>query len=279
MKRFFIIIGLILFSCFTFSQNGLENIIVEKYYVSGTNDISIDASGQKLPVNSVTYRIYVDMLPGYKFQAAFGIPGHELKIETTTTFFNHPKGKMIPNLIRLEDLNDNTLALDSWLSVGAACEAHYGVLKEEDDTIKNTFKSLNKFLQNKSSDAGISVTDKDGLKFSFYKLPRVTFFGIDSIAKIFDNNIIGSKFTTTNGSWACLNGAIGTDSLTNKVLIAQITTDGELSFELNIQIGTPYGGVQQYVAKNAESDKIYFEGLTYSSMEFNKSKKNKSFNK
>ena len=54
------------------AQNGLENITVEKYYVSN----AADATGSigVLPVGSVTYRIFADLLPGYKFQAAYGVP-------------------------------------------------------------------------------------------------------------------------------------------------------------------------------------------------------------
>jgi len=78
-------------------QNGLENIIVETYYISDANDSietdAVSANPGALPVGSITYRIYADMLPGYKFQAAFGIntPGdsHELRLATTTLFFNN----------------------------------------------------------------------------------------------------------------------------------------------------------------------------------------------
>ena len=71
--------------CFHVSaQQGLEGIIVEKYYISNENDKAVDGDGGELPNNSVTYRVYVDMLPGYIFQAAYGVPEHELKISTTT---------------------------------------------------------------------------------------------------------------------------------------------------------------------------------------------------
>src|SRR5436190_1343744 len=82
-----------------YAQNGLEGIVVEKYYVSDANDTTANGTGGVLPVGSITYRIYVDMLPGYKFQAAYGVDvaptnvvstgDHELRIETTTLFFNN----------------------------------------------------------------------------------------------------------------------------------------------------------------------------------------------
>ena len=47
------------------------------------------------------------------------------------------------------------------------------------------------------------------------------------------------------------------------VLIAQLTTNGKLSFELNLQIGTPTGGTIQFVAKNPEGNELKFKQLTY----------------
>ena len=72
----------------------------------------------------------------------------------------------------------------------------------------------------------------------------------------------GQAFITDNGSWASFGGSIGLDS-TNRVLIAQVTTDGEFGFELNLQLGTPYGGVENYVAKDPMNGEILFPGLIY----------------
>jgi hypothetical protein len=58
-------------------------------------------------------------------------------------------------------------------------------------------------------------------------------------------------------------------------LIAQITTDGDFSFELNIQIGTPYGGVENYVAKNPVGNEIMLPSLTYSVSGAGSASKNK----
>ena len=59
------------------------------------------------------------------------------------------------------------------------------------------------------------------------------------------------------------------DSLTNKVLIAQITTNGKLTFKLNIQIGTPSGGYQQFVADSATGAEIKLDCLTFNSDSIN----------
>jgi hypothetical protein len=56
-------------------------------------------------------------------------------------------------------------------------------------------------------------------------------------------------------------------------LIGQVTTDGELSFELNIQIGTPEGKVQRYVARNPMESEFTHESLVLSSKKSKKTKK------
>lgn len=238
---------------------GLEKIIVEKYYVSDEKDAA--ASNGNLPAGSVTYRIFTDMLPGYRFQAAYGIPGHELRIATTTSFFNDENyGGTVANVIPDHKLSDNALMLDSWLSVGAASEGTLGILKIKDDETETVIHAK-VFLQNSNPAAGIPLNKHDGLIHG--TAAKVTGFGIDSIIDVFKNKTNGSLFSTTNGSWASMYGSIGPDSIDNKVLIAQITTNGVFTFELNIQIGTPYGGVENYVARNPVGNEIQLSSLIY----------------
>jgi hypothetical protein len=269
-KRIFLIFNLVCLS--SFSQNGLENIIVEKYYVSDENDTVANKFGGELPIGSTTYRIYLDLLPGYRFQAAYGSPEHELKIETSTSFFNNMEhGSTIPNVIPQRTLRKNTVMLDSWLSVGSAGEDCFGILKTDDDSLE-TIDHEKKFLKNIDSNIGESLTIKDGL-LKGENIPRPTFFAIDNEVEIFGNKKTGSSFILTNGAWACLGGSVGPDSLTtNRVLIAQMTTDGDFSFELNLQIGTKVPGeIQRYVAKNPLKDEIVIPSLIY----INKSKRSR----
>lgn len=279
IKSSVLFIGLF-FSQFLIAQSGLENIIVEKYYVSDDNDTLSNKTTGNLPIGSTTYRIYVDLKPGYRFQAAYGNTEHPLKIETTTSFFNNTEnGSTIPNVIPQRSLNKNTVMLDSWLSVGAAGEDLFGIMKELDDTLE-TVSHQGKFLQNKRNG---SLSLKDGfMKGS--QIPRPTFFAIDEQVEIFGNNKSGSSFVLTNGAWACLGGSVGPDSLTtNRVLIAQMTTDGDFSFELNIQIGSPLLGVpQRFVARNPLEGEfsipslIYFDKKVWSRKENKKVKNNKN---
>jgi hypothetical protein len=248
------------------AQQGLEKIIVEKYYVAQAYDTTANVYAGKLPINAVTYRIYADLLPGYKFSAAYGSPEHTLKIATTTTFYNNTDhGAIIPNVIPYRTLRKNTVMLDSWLSVGAAGEDCYGILKTDDDTLE-TIKHEKKFLANTKKSMGIPLHQKDGILRND-NVPRPTFFHIDNEAKIFDGNHPGGLFEVKDGAWACLEGSKGADSLTNnRVLIAQMTTDGELSFELNIQVASPIKGVsQRFVARNPIENEICIPSLIYTS--------------
>jgi hypothetical protein len=244
---------------------GLENVIVEKYYISGPNDTIQPRVSGYLPIGSTTYRIFLDMLPEYRFYAAYGLKKHALKLNTSTFFFNNEEiGCKMPNVIPHRTMNNNTVMLDSWLSAGAAGETYYGVLKTDDDSI-GTILHQKKFLQNKNKEAGIPITERDGLVFA-EKLPFPVFFGIDNLVTVFDNQKVGKSFETNDGAWGCLGGAVGLDSLgTNRLLIAQITTDGDFSFELNLQLGKRGHAPELYVAKEPLAGEIFMPCLTYDS--------------
>ncbi len=274
MKKYFFLTIFVGKSILFQAQNGLEKIIVEKYYISSKSDTAANCYAGELPIGSVTYRIFTDLLPGYRFQAAYGSSKHELKISTSTTFFNNEEiGNVIPNVIPRRNLKKNTTMLDSWLSVGTAGENYYGILKQDDDSVENIQNEIG-FLKSINKKAGIPIFEKDGL-ISGENIPRPTFFGIDSAVIVFNNKSSGSIFCIHNGAWACLGkGSVGADSLTNnRVLIAQITTDGEFEFELNLQIGTPVGTSENYVARNPTGKEISIPSLIYNSSKKKKLKR------
>ena len=260
MMRTILLLSFIFFgSLLSYSQNGLEKIIVEKFYVSNAAD-SIGSVGT-LPVGSVTYRIYADMLPGYNFQALYGVPGsqpHELEIKTSTSFFNNEDfGATSPNGIKANNLKKNTVLLDSWFSVGAAGSGKIGVLKtqDKDGSIGNSDGVLN----NTDSTIGFPLNTHDGMIAGSPK--AVTFVGFTNELDIFDAlSQVGNSFKTTDGSIAALGGSTGQGS-ENIVLIGQFTTDGIFSFKLNVQIGTPSGGTEKYVAENPSSEEKQIPSL------------------
>lgn len=265
MKKTTLFFTFFLLVLFARAQNGLECVEVEVYYVSNANDTIANSVGGVLPVGSKTYRVYADMLQGYKFQAAYGVPGHELRLETTTLFFNNmDRGATSPTYTKPQAAG-NTVMLDSWFSVGAACTGNYGIRKSVDDgaaTVVNSF--VPQVLQNNDTAAGIPLTQEDGFIAGSVNPEPVTFVGFTTPElDVFDYDQVGNLLSTHNASWASLNGSKGVDTVVNKVLIGQFTTDGIFSFKLNIQIGTPTGGVENYVADSAVANEILLSCLTY----------------
>lgn len=274
MKKINIVLISFLF-CLNISAQGLEDIIVETYYVTDSADALYKGSAA-LPVNSVTYRIFVDMKPGYRLQSVYGSPGHEMILSTSTFFFNHPVfGHYIPNLIMDRQLGITTLMLDSWISMGAGSQQKYALPKQDDDTtgtIANGYEPP--ILQSENAVAGIPIKFRDGL-VKKQKPPLVTQLGLDSLLE--DLNKISTRgegfvFSTINGGWACVGGAEGCDAEMNRVLIGQFTTNGKFDFEFNIQLGKPGGGVEQYVAKNPTENEILFPKLKISPPLYNSQK-------
>jgi hypothetical protein len=257
-----------LFTCFTLylsGQQGLEKIIVEKYYVSTPADKAVDGDGGELPVGSVTYRVFVDMLPGYIFQAAYGTPEHELRIASSTRFFNNEdRGARHPTYSRSQAEN-NTVMLDSWLSVGAGLRDHIGLLKSRDDGA-NTIINSDGVLQNADSRAGIPLTLQDGIIPGVSEpVTVVGFFDTDlSLLDDANDGPVPAIISSFDGAWSSLNGSTGPDPEENIVLIGQFTTDGVFTFELNLQIRNQQTlGVENYVAKNPGENEILFEGLIH----------------
>lgn len=259
------------------AQDGLEGIIVEKFYVANEADNAGKLYSGELPEGSVTYRIYVDLKPGFRFQAAYGSPQHPLVIESTENFYNHlENGNIQPNIIPERTYKKNIALLDSWLSAGACAEGHLGILKAYDDTISDKFIRFEKgyFKGKKKS---VPLYEIDGMKRSAV-LPVPTFFQMDFLSKVIGTTTSENRIFTDNGAWAALGkGSVGADSLsTNCVLIAQLTTAGELSFELNLLIGALNGSSQKYVARNPiteEGEWTHPELIFNSNRKKNKSKK------
>lgn len=223
----------------------LENIIVEKYYVSELIDFT-DSTAGILPAGSVTYRIFVDMKPGYSLQVVYGNQKHELFFKTTTTFFNNLECRAETGFnIDAKRLNESTIALDSWITMGAASRLHTGILRSEDNDGSSFIKNRNSFIK------------ADGLTKG--TLPNFQIFNLD--LNFFNNDSTASYFSVSDGAWAALGGVKGPTE-ENRVLIAQLTTSGKLTFGVNVQIGTPEGGVIQFVAKNPEGSEIQCSGLS-----------------
>ncbi len=229
----------------------VEEIIVERYYISDESDAT-DEDGGQLANGSTTWRVYVDLKSDYVLQSLFGSEDNLLSIETTTEFFNNEdRGEELGDAIPANRLGDNTVALDSYITLGAASDEHLGVPKSADTDGQIIAGSENDggsdgveggLLINDLPEIGIPLTEADGLvegtiiSAGTGEAAAVTTIGLD--ASTFADQNSSDPFIVENGAWAVLGGVVGpTDE--NRILIAQITTDGDLSFQLNMRIGIP----------------------------------------
>ena len=245
-------------ACTFAGAQGLEDVIVEKYYVANASDAA-DPDAGDLAVGTVTYRIYIDMAPDYKLETVFGSSNNPLSIETTTEFFNNEdRGGLTGNDLGTTFLDNGTVLLDSYVSMGAGGDNRWAVLKSDDPN--GAINNSDGKLQNLSNVAGIPLRVADGLVPG--TPPEVTFVPGNSIVSQLDDVNDGPSVIITDGAWAVLGGTSGPD-IENRVLVAQISTTGELSFELNVRLGAPDGSSETYVAANATGTDILFDALSY----------------
>lgn len=211
---------------------GLEDIIVEKYYVSDGFDAA-DTDGGSLSSGSFTYRIFVDMAPGYILQSVYAdaARGHDMEFRTTTEFFNNKdRGSTTANSIAYNRLPDNTVMLDTWISMGATSAGSIGVLKADDSN--GALINSDGLLQNTDARAGIPVKIADGIMLA----PPASVSTLGLNLSVFDDVNAGPSLTVADGAWYNAPGVSGFDAGSNIVLIAQITTNGILSFRFNLQL-------------------------------------------
>lgn len=247
-----------------FSQGGLKEVFIEEFYTLNKADL------QKANLTGVTskglvcYRIYVELDSGYTLQAVYGLGEHPAFIKSTADFYNHPGiGNTYPNIIPDKSLKKNLSYLDSWLSMGACSESFFAIpLRYQEkplpvviDWDKNYFNNL------KGRDTKFSFRDAPGM-YHLDSLPVPTMYNIDEQLKGLMSETNSSEFIMTDGAWASLGkGAKAPAKLPNAILIAQITTAGKLSYQLNLQIGTPNGKSIRYVAINPNSEELTHPSL------------------
>ena len=261
------------------AQDVIKKVIVENYYISDNKDAT-DTTGGILQAGSTTYRIYVQLQKGYKLSAIYGDANHALKISSTANFFNNvDRGKTFGKDIVKSFLANNTAALDSWITIGQATTkkngmTYFGVLKSQDKNGSFIGGSNNDggsasvpggLLTNNDPLSGIPVTIADGLDTMMNNpanwinngfLDMIT--GVDST--IFGSVKPGSEYASNNAILET-SGVSGIDPDSNQVLVAQLTTKGEISFELNIVVLSPDGTPTKYVAKrSADSLDVKFSG-------------------
>ena len=221
---------------------GFQGLIVETYYVADSADASDTDGGTELAEGMVTYRIFADLKPGYKLVTAGGFTNHPFTISTTTTMFNNDdRGEAWGDAINDIHLDKNTVAIDSWLSMGAASDAHWGVPKSDDPDgsivggpNNDGGSTATPLLVNDVAAMGIPLTTSDGL-YAPTVPPSITSVG--SAPNMFDPSG-SSSYSDDNFAWTVLGGIGGPDTA-NRILLGQFTTDGEFNICFNLWVRIP----------------------------------------
>ena len=266
MKKFNLLtkIFVLFLSANSFAQ-GLEGIIVEKYYIPNAADVAAHTANgpvtTALTTNSVVYRVYVDMAANYKLTNVWGNTAHPLTINTTTAFFNDGNGMDVSTGFTPNSWRANTAALDSYLTMGNVVSGKQGVLKSEDTD--GTVGNIQSILANNPGgcygDPIMGTSGKDGMITGTNN--GYSNLGLPTSLNIFDQTS-GGAFVMNAGSLAVLAGVSGPTS-TNKVLIGQFTTNGVFTFSLNIQIKNTLTNVSEvYVPSAPTGSEQLFAGLT-----------------
>ncbi|MFZ4706444.1 MAG: T9SS type A sorting domain-containing protein [Bacteroidales bacterium] len=255
------------------AQDAIKNVIVETYYISDANDAT-DTIGGKLEPGSKTYRIYVQLKPGCKLLSMYGDNTHLLKISSTAPVFNNLSyGETFGKDIKTSNLRKNTVALDSWLTLGQttkkAAITNFGILKSQ-DTNGSLIGGVNNdggsaelpggLLSNNDALAGMALTLADGMdSIANVESNWINHGFVDLVSgedsTIFGSVKPGSEFAS-NDAYLSNTGVMGVNPESNQVLVAQLTTKGEISFELNLQVFDPEVDNtyrNYYVAKGIDS--------------------------
>lgn len=253
--------------------DALEGVIVERYYVADENDAADEDGSAQLVPGATTYRVFLDMKDGYNLQVLGGFVGHALTFNTTTTFFNNEdRGESWGDAINDIHLDKNTVAIDSWLCMGAASDAHWGILKSDDpdgSVVGGTnndggSNGVPGGLLSNSGFGSAALTEADGLLLAAEPPPGSSFVGMAPDCF----NTTGNAYSDENFGLAVL-GDLICPTPGNKILVGQFTTDGVFSFCLNVWLKIPdslvcdhpdcRGAIEYYPVVN-ETDTIGADG-------------------
>lgn len=282
MKKITLFFALLAAASYTSAQ-GLEGVVVEKYYLSNSADstnASNNSAATELHKGSVTYRVFIDMAPGYEFSTIYGNqdaqsnPLHPLVFKTSTAFYNDPNnGQVYPQVNSVVNTKKNTTLIDSWLSVGGVCAGKMAVLKSE-DTDGSIGNSNGVLMNNPGGVYGVAINSviagaQDGMLPGTPLAPNA--IGISSETDVFDQTP-GGTFSVTNAIISALGGATGVTP-SNMILIGQFTTDGVFCFSVNVQVTntvTNQGELYVHNASHADHGGVpvtetTFAGLSYCS--------------
>lgn len=242
----------------------IQDVVVELYYVSDLDDAT-DTIGGGLAVGSKTYRIYVDLDSGYQLKKVYGDANHRLLFSSSNPFFNHKEESLtFGKDFTRNRLKENTVALDTWITIGQLTKSSaitYFGLPKADDTTGSVIGGSNNdggsaeivggLLKNDDPAAGIPLTISDGndtmseLPINWAHYGFLSGSGDDST--IFGNITTDTLFESRNAALQH-SGVQGINRSKNMVLVAQLTTTGDITFELNLELSLGNGNPLKFVA-------------------------------
>lgn len=256
-------IALLLLAGLTSRAQDIEGVHVETYYVTDANDATdtLGVSGG-LAEGTRTYRVFIDLCTDCALRGIYGSTCHPLIIQSTAPIFNHAdRGRSFGHAINNSWLDEGTVALDSWLSLGAATNQRFGIRKELDDdgsTVGGTNSDggsaeiAGGLLVNSESAVGIPLTTADGLVplNGASALPPSFNPTGDDIGPVFGAETSAAEFISDSCRIGCATPGTHGPTDANEILIAQITTNGDLNFEINIEVQRADGSLARYVARD-----------------------------
>jgi hypothetical protein len=254
------------------TQNAIENLIVETYYISDENDAT-DVDGGNLPEGSITYRVFLDLAADVELTQIFSNANHTWFIESTELIWNNiDRGETLGNQIGDNRLDENTVALDSYITFGAASDAHFGLPKDL-DTDGSIIGGVNNdggsesieggLLVNTNAQMGLALTEADGLlSVDETDIPEINAGLLSELNQVFQDEVNANFYATNSETLQFPEGVSGVTN-ENIILIAQITTTGELAFNFNVEIRNAEGALVRYVAQNALENEVVSPYLTF----------------
>ncbi|MBL7963111.1 MAG: hypothetical protein JNM31_04615 [Flavobacteriales bacterium] len=255
MNRF---LSILMFVLAVHGHAQIDSVFVELYHVLPDTT----GSGSAL----MTYRIYVDLAPGHQLEMVYGDEAHELMIRTTTDFFNSTDPAKFGSEVHGDRLDVGYNALDTYITVGAASDRHWGIPRNMDrdgSVLHCPPYPSHPILMHAGRPVRMEpLCVNDGLLAADTIKDVVNFL----FASSYLSHIRGSVLHTINGAWAVLGGTRGpTDE--NIILLAQLTTTGVLSFRMNLQIGTPDGRSLKFVSDaNVKDGEIHHPDLFHGTL-------------
>lgn len=245
----------------------IEDVRVETYYISDANDAT-DEVGGLLETGSRTYRIFLDLSEGCSLLGMYGDTNHVFMVGSTAPFFNNlDRGRTYGHQIGNSALDENTAALDSWLTLGAASNQKYGVEKATDPDGSIIAGNNNDggsaaisggLLVNADPAAGQPLTVQDGLMplNGATVPPNGLYIQGNEPTSVLADSTMAAEFHSEDFIMGCSAPGVTGPTSENVLLLAQLTTMGELRFALNLIIRRADGSIARFVA----NDSILIDG-------------------